>query len=187
MFEEMSRNVWFSWKKVFGNKNYVLLTFVVAILFYLFNALLNNINNIAEIYLSFGFLKTIELTFNLVIGFHHTLLDFSLVSLILISLFSGILISLVVFKYRINLEIRRKSGFLAGIGFFLGFLVPGCASCGIGLIAFLGLTSSLLVLPFNGKEISVIAILIILFAILKFSNDIFKCKHLNRIGSRKIR
>lgn len=47
------------------------------------------------------------------------------------------------------------------IGAFLpGFLVTGCASCGVGLLTVFGFTGALTILPFNGNLVKMMGILL---------------------------
>ena len=70
----------------------------------------------------------------------------------------------------------RKAGkvhFAAGGSSLLGIIGGGCASCGLPVISLLGLSGSVLYLPFKGAElpyVSIALLLISLFFLLK-SND----------------
>ena len=66
---------------------------------------------------------------------------------------------------------------LSGIGLFLGAFAPGCAACGVGLAAALGLGAGFLsFLPYKGLELSIIAIIILGYAIIKTTNSMYTCK-----------
>jgi hypothetical protein len=170
--------IWFSWKTVFGNWNYSLLALVIAGFFYIFNALLNNITNIWDFVKTLGVKQTLIYVGNLIIGFKATLLDHSFYNVIALSLLTGILISLMAYKYKMtSMPIKKKDGVFGGFVAFLAFIVPGCASCGIGLLALLGLGSALASLPFGGQEVTILATVLMIFVIFKFSKDIFVCKN----------
>jgi hypothetical protein len=47
------------------------------------------------------------------------------------------------------------------MGSLIGFASAGCASCGAGVIALIGVTGGAAVLPFNGLEVQVLSILIL--------------------------
>jgi hypothetical protein len=47
-------------------------------------------------------------------------------------------------------------------GSLIGFASAGCASCGAGVLALMGVTGGAAVLPFNGLEVQVLSILILL-------------------------
>ncbi|OIO81437.1 hypothetical protein AUJ84_01190 [Candidatus Pacearchaeota archaeon CG1_02_32_132] len=90
----------------------------------------------------------------------------------------GILISIIVYKTKnVSEKTSKGNNSLSAIGLFLAILAPGCAACGLGLIAVLGLSGAILTfLPYKGLEISVISIAILAFAIFKMSKDITICK-----------
>ena len=90
---------------------------------------------------------------------------------ITISILAGILISLMLFKSHSG-EISGKEG--AGIA--LGLFAPACASCGIGLMAVLGLGGAFLSLPFKGLEISALAIVLIAAGIISTAKSLGICK-----------
>jgi hypothetical protein len=47
-------------------------------------------------------------------------------------------------------------------GSLIGFVSAGCASCGAGVLALMGVTGGAAVLPFNGLEVQVMSILILI-------------------------
>ncbi len=166
------------WKIVFGRKIYLGLAFLIGFLFYAFNVFILNISSIFSISPRLGFIGSLKFYLTLLIGFKEVIQLYSFISVIIISLMFGILFSLIVFK--INSSIRDKNketGWLGGIGIALGILAPGCAVCGIGLLSVLGLgTAFVTVLPFDGLEISILAIGILGFVIFRISEDIKSCK-----------
>ena len=95
--------------------------------------------------------------------------------MILISLLTGMLITLISYKYKIVKESGKDIGILASLGILVGLLVPGCASCGIGLAAALGLGGSITSLPFKGIEISLIAIILLIVSIFMITGSFIEC------------
>jgi len=161
------RELRFVWKNVFSKQKYIALSIIVSILFFLANAII--------VQLSLGNFKLKEAIYSpLTLYYFTTTLSFY--STITISLLTGVLLSLIVFKAK-NMDSSNltKANLISSIGVFLGALVPGCAACGVGIISFLGLTSALFYLPFKGTEISIAAILIILFAIYHTTIRLLEC------------
>ena len=64
-------------------------------------------------------------------------------------------------------------GILGVTGMSLGIFAQGCAACGIGLTAFFGLAASFATLPLKGLEISILAIIILILSIFRFSYNLF--------------
>ncbi|PIN92777.1 hypothetical protein COU54_05600 [Candidatus Pacearchaeota archaeon CG10_big_fil_rev_8_21_14_0_10_31_24] len=182
-FEE----VFNSWKIVFGNWRFSLLAIVSAILFYILQAIIGNAENMINFYKGYSFLQFLSFSLTLIIGFWYTLGGLTLISVLIISLLTGILISLIVYRVKFIKEGSNGegTGFFVSIGIFLGILVPGCAACGIGVVSLLGLGTAVASLPFEGAEISVLAILVLVFVIIKTSLTLFTCKRLNSIKHEK--
>lgn len=165
-----------TWKNVFKNWRYVSVMLIVAILFYSLNVLISSWQNLRAIYPSLGFLGTVNFFFISWLGFKSTIIFHSFISLIIISILFGILISLILFKSRFNILENKKIGLFGGVGIFLGALAPGCVACGIGLVSFLGLgAGTLAFLPYEGLELSIFSIILLSFAILKISDGMYKC------------
>ncbi|MEK6929029.1 MAG: hypothetical protein AABW65_03715 [Nanoarchaeota archaeon] len=181
------KTILFVWKKVFGNYKYTLFAVIIALFFYILNAIIGNFFNILDFFKKSDFLSSISFLFSLIFGFHKTSLPSSILTLVIISLLGGILVSLIIYKFNFVRESSQSKGVLSSIAIFLAFLVPGCAACGIGIAALLGLGSFFIYLPFKGIEISVIAIALLLFSIIKTSQDSFTCKHFNTLKPRKFR
>jgi len=164
-----------TWKKVFSKPKYLILAIVIAVLFYSLNVLISSWRSLESFYFNLGLSETIKIFFSILLNFYKTTIISSYISLIIISILFGILLSLVV--YKVNLGITAKVGLLGWFGIFLAAFVPGCLACSVGLLAILGIgAGALAFLPYKGLEISVIAILILGFSIIKLSNDTCKIK-----------
>jgi len=165
------------WKDVFGNWRYFLLFVLVAVGFYTLNVLITNWSNISVFYSTLGFAGAVSYLKNSFSGFLGSLPLRSIVFIVILSVFTGMLVTLLVYRHRrVTMATRQKLGFFATIGVFLGVAVPGCAGCGIGLVAALGLGSSLAVLPFQGTEITVLAVGILGYSVYKISKGVYKCE-----------
>ncbi|NCN98730.1 hypothetical protein COU62_02390 [Candidatus Pacearchaeota archaeon CG10_big_fil_rev_8_21_14_0_10_35_219] len=165
------------WKTVFKKPGYAILTIIIALIFYILNVIIQNYQTLSSFLKNYGLLSGIIYLFNGSIDFHKSTLLHSYISLVLSSLLIGILISLITFKIKNAKHKSKKTGVLSSVGIFIALLAPGCAACGIGLIAVLGIGGIFIsLLPFKGLEISVLAIIIIGFAIFKISKDLTICE-----------
>jgi len=89
------------WKLVFSNWKYTLSAVIVALGFYSLNVLIANYTNLVSFYSSLGFLGTIKFFFVLAIGFGALVKTHSFISLIIVSILFGMLLSLTVYKVKI--------------------------------------------------------------------------------------
>jgi len=166
------KNIFNIWKTVFSNWRYIFFVFLFTLFFYIFNVFITNIRNILYSYKNYPFSEFLFFTSNLIIGFRKTILPSSFASIIVIGFLTGILISLLFYNFNLIKKKSARVGFVSGLGLFLGIIAPGCAACGIGLIGLLGLTTSLASLPFQGREIGLLAIILISFSVVKISNNL---------------
>lgn len=165
------------WKEVFLNWKYSLIAIVIAFIFYSLNVLISGYRNLIGLYSDLGAFGSLQFFFGLLIGFKDTILTSSFYSLVIISVLFGILISLIFYKSQlIHYSENKNVGVLSSIGLFLAAFAPGCAACGVGLAAALGLGAGFLsFLPYKGLELSVIAILILGYSIVKISDNMYTC------------
>lgn len=159
-------------KRVFQQPKYFVYAIFIAFIFYIINGLIANINNIGSAFSLFNFIGAIKFLFYISLVFINITTLFTAAGIILLSLLIGILITLLIYRIKI-VSADLKGNIFAVIGIFLGILAPGCAACGIGLIAALGLSSALLALPFQGKEIISIAIILVIFSIIKVTGKLY--------------
>ncbi len=159
---------------VFQRKRYVVLSIVIALLIFSFILIGKNGKTLFQTLLEHNFLFFLSFFKNLLIGGMNSTTTVSLIVLIIVALLTGIMISMLSFKIT-NLR-SAKHGTVSIVGAILGVSLPGCASCGIGLLSLLGLGSLAAYLPFKGLELGVLSIGLLLFSIYKISNDITQCK-----------
>lgn len=162
-------------KEVFRKPKYLALAVVIAFLFYLLNVIITNYQNLGAIYSLNGFKGVVSLMPAFFFGLNNLLTTGSFVTLILISLIIGIFFSLIVYRIKGIKELSGKGGFITSSGIFLGVLAPGCAACSLGFLPLLGISSTAITfLPFQGLEISILAIGILSFSTFKITKEINK-------------
>ncbi|MBI2451896.1 hypothetical protein HYV50_02335 [Candidatus Pacearchaeota archaeon] len=161
-------------KKIFSNFRYVLFLGITAFLFYFLNGLIANIRNIESFYNILGFSGALKAVFisSLLFSKNITLLTF--IGTIILSLLFGMLITLLVYRFKvIKSASGNKFGLASSVGLFFGLAAPGCAVCGVGLISLLGFSSALAILPFEGKEILLAAIVLLAFSVARISEKLY--------------
>ena len=173
--KEQIKNIAFVWKTVFSNWKYSALTVLIFFAFFILNVVIQNYKTLISFFSSSGPFDMLKLLYSLTIGFRHTVTASSFITITLISLFLGIFFPLLVFKIG-SVKKGKDLSLLGTIGIFLGIAAPGCAACGVGILALFGITAgALAALPLKGLEISILAILILGFSIYKVSKDLLEC------------
>lgn len=76
------------------------------------------------------------------------------------ALLTGANLTLIMRKVR-ELRSVGKLHITVGGGSMLGVIGGGCATCGLPVLSLLGLSGSVMYLPFQGKELSILAILLL--------------------------
>src|SRR3972149_2771920 len=130
------------WKSVFSNWKYLILAIAIGLIFYSINVLMANFSLTMYFYEQNGLIQAIKFFSNLFLGFKGTILFSSFISLMFISVFLGMLFSLIAYKTAMIKSASGKIGTLGIVGVFLGILVPGCAACGIGLLSFFWISAA---------------------------------------------
>lgn len=162
------------WKEVFSNWKYTLLALIIAVAFFVLNVIIQNYQTVWFFINAFGLLASFKILYSLTLGFSQTTTALSFITIIIIALMLGMFISLFTLKVK-SIKSGKEIGFLGTLGLILGVVAPGCAACGVGLLAVFGLTAgTLAVLPFKGYELSLLAIFILGFSIYKVSKGLLE-------------
>ncbi|MBI2042821.1 hypothetical protein HYT25_00340 [Candidatus Pacearchaeota archaeon] len=163
------------WKDVFSNWKYLILGAIILFLFYSVNVGIANFSILLYYVNKSGLAEGINFFFNLFLGFRNTIPLSSFVSLIVLGGLFGMLFSLIAYKTVMIKNVAGGIGAFGTAGIFLGILAPGCAACGIGLLSLFGISAvALTFLPFNGLELSFLAMGILGFSVFKITRDINK-------------
>src|SRR3989344_2272039 len=102
--------------KIFSRIRHIILTFIFGFLFYLFNFLIANFSNISSFYKTENIANTFLFILNLFAGFKGSILPSSFISMIVLSLLTGILFSLIFYKINLRKKISSKTSILGGTG-----------------------------------------------------------------------
>jgi len=119
-----------------------------------------------------------KILFYLLIGTKSALSVFDFFLLILISVLTALNIILIIRAIK-NLRATDGIKFVFGGGTIFGFISTGCASCGLSLLAILGLGGAFAFLPFGNHTLYLISIGLLIFSLfflLKKLHDTKDCK-----------
>lgn len=119
---------------------------------------------------AFGLVDSLVFLLTLLTSVFTNFIVFSLVTTLAIAVLVGILTALMAYSYRRNKrQSLAKQAAVGGLGISSGAIGLGCAACGSlilsGLGSSIGLASIALFLPFGGKELTLLSISILMFAI----------------------
>ena len=154
---------------------YLSLTIGMAFLFYMFMALVANIKIMLNAFSTINIFHGLSFTWTLLIGYYNTISLFAFMSIIITSVLFGVLVSLLVYKTIALKSLEKKTSGFASLGLFLGILAPGCAACGVGFLSLIGLGGAI-ILPFQGAELSFLAILILAVSIHNVGKNLYTCR-----------
>lgn len=164
-------------KKVLGSALAIAIVYVVLAV-YLMNFSLVKDTVFGSFPLSYKF----NLLVALLGGMWTAMTRFSLLLLVLTAVLTGINFTLLILR----LSVMRGSGRLhvmVGGSSLLAIVSSGCAVCGLPILALLGLSGSIIYLPFQGAEISVAAVALLLmtlyFMIISYPTEQV-CKIINK-------
>lgn len=91
-------------------------------------------------------------------------ITFSIVSILITSVLSGILFSMTLFKFNLYKQFGGK-GLFGFVGSGVAAFGVGCPTCGAFLFGLIGMPLALMYLPFRGLELQVLGILILFISI----------------------
>lgn len=101
---------------------------------------------------------------SLIQGLGTSMTGFSVFLLMLTGALTGINLTLVTLRLA-ALKSAGKLHVMVGGSSLLAIVGSGCAACGLPVIGLLGLSGSVLYLPFRGMELSIIAVLLLLMTL----------------------
>ena len=148
--------------ELYRSKSYIVFTVIFGMILFTFNTLINNYKILIS---NFSF----KLFFSLLAGTIAIMSTVSLVLLIIMSVFAGVVLSMSIFLMQ-----RQVTG-ITGAGsssLAVSLIAPACPSCAVGLLSVLGLGGFLSVLPFKGLELGVVGVALLTVSLIFLSGKI---------------
>jgi len=115
----------------------------------------------------------LKLLFSLLKGMWTAMSGPGLTVLFLVALLTGANLTLLFSKVSL-LKNNKKLRLVVGGNSLLGIVGSGCAACGLPILSLLGLSGSVIYLPFRGTEISYISLILLtvsFYLLIKNSNQ----------------
>lgn len=128
----------------------------LALLLFLFAGLVSNLGLFAAALVH----GRLPIVFGLIRGIYAANYWYAFVLIVIISVLAGINIALVLRRAH-----RLRETGATGAGSLLGLVVGGCSGCATGLLPLLGLSFVVGLLPFQGIELSVLSVVLLLVAL----------------------
>lgn len=174
--------------KEIWSKKIIVPTLVIAVLYVMATIYLMNAGLVKDaIFGAHSLSYKWNLLIALLAGMWTAMSRLSLVLLIIIAALTGLNLTLTVQRLR-TLRSSGKIHLAVGGSSLLGIVGSGCASCGLPILALVGLSGAMVYLPFRGIELSIIAIALLgssLYFLLK-SRARKKICEVNNLFTQKI-
>lgn len=147
--------------KEIWSKKIIIPTLVIAFLYVVTTIYLMNARLVLDaLFGAHVFSYRRKLLMALLGGMWTAMSELSLALLVVVAVLTGANLTLVVKRLQ-TIRASGKMSLMVGGSSLLGIVGSGCASCGLPLAAFLGLSGAVFYLPFQGLELSVLAIILL--------------------------
>lgn len=152
-------------KSAFRTKKHVASTLTISTIAFILLMLGSNPQYTIQI-LSFG-ISYINVALKSLI--QNTVRSSGVLGISLITVYS-ILIGISIVNFTEKMILTGKAEFTQISGIVPGFLVAGCAGCGVGLLSFLGITGVISAIPLGGNGIRFMGILIMILVLVNIGD-----------------
>lgn len=147
------------------SKKIIIPAIVIAVLYVMATIFLMNAGLVKDtMFGAHSFSYKWNLLAALLVGMWTAMSKLSLTLLIIVAILTGANLTFVVQRLQ-TIRASGKMSFVVGGSSLLGIVGSGCASCGLPILAFLGLSGAIAYLPFGGSELSVAAIALLMISL----------------------
>ncbi len=156
------------------SKRFIIPTFAIAFLYVILITYSMNVRILKDtLFGDYNAVYKLRLLFSLLQGMWTAMSGLGLTILFLIALLTGANLTLLFSKMSL-LKNNKKLRLVVGGNSLLGIVGSGCAACGLPVLSLLGLSGSVIYLPFRGAEISYISLILLtvsFYLLIKNSNQ----------------
>jgi len=156
----------------------VIISAVISIIYLIVvTFLMNSSLLIATILGNFGIEYKFKIFISLFFGMWTSMSGTGFALLIITAILTGINLVLLTKKLK-SLKSQGNLKIVVGGSSLIGIISSGCASCGLPILALLGLSGSVAYLPFRGIELSYLSVILLLFSLYHLikANNKNKCE-----------
>ncbi|NCO88589.1 hypothetical protein AUK04_00030 [Candidatus Roizmanbacteria bacterium CG2_30_33_16] len=141
------------------SKRFIVPTLVIAFFYIILITYSMNIRILKDtLFGDYNVIYKFKILFTLLQGMWTAMSSFGLTILFLIALLTGANLTLLFNKMSV-LKNYKSLRLVVGSNSLFGIVGSGCASCGLPILSFLGLSGSVMYLPFHGAELSYISLI----------------------------
>lgn len=169
-----------AFRSVFRNPSYAVASILISSFTFFIFILINNFSTFVT---AFGFNASPKLLFDITTNGAANILDASgpamFSSIIVVSILSGITISMILYQMRVARSSVGKKNFASFGGIFGGAFSSACSACSTTLASILGAAGGLVLFPLKGLEFSLPSIGILIASMYFVSKGLMesgKCK-----------
>lgn len=162
-------------KKSLLSTQFFISTTIITSLYLLFTTLLMNSDLIRDTFIgNYGVSYKIQILVSLVHGMWTSMTPSGLIFLFSIAILTGANLSLL-FEKMSSFKQFDKLQIIVGGNSLLGIVGSGCVACGLPILSLLGLSGSLIYLPYRGAELSYVSFILLsisLYMLIKSKNQV---------------
>lgn len=148
-------------RKILTSSSFLFPTLIIASIYVLFATYLMNARLVQDTFFGpFSFNYKASLLFALLQGMWTAMSGSALILLFLTAVLTGANLTLLVRQVK-ALRTAQNLHFVVGGNTLLGLVGSGCATCGLPVLSILGLSGSIIYLPFRGAEVSFLAVILL--------------------------
>lgn len=149
-------------------------TLVIASIYVVFVTYIMNIRLVqATAFGSFSATYKVSLLFALLTGMWTAMSGAGLILLFATAILTGANLTLLVRQIKM-LRGAQNLHFVVGGNTLLGVTAAGCTACGLPLLSILGLSGSIINLPFHGQELSYLAVILLSISFYLLLKSVFE-------------
>lgn len=180
----MPRNLWYTFRKEICNLSFFVFSLLIASIYILFSLYILNYRLINDtIIASYSLPAKLTILVSLIFGLWTTYTHIELVIMLINAILVGVN---TIFIIRSMKKLRSQGAVQLSVGgaTIMGFVAAGCSSCGLSVLAILGVSSSFSSLPFKGVEIQIISMILLLVSFIYMLRHLYKevyCKIPNKL------
>ena len=126
--------------------------------------LMNSNLLVTTLFGNYGLDYKFKIFISLFLGMWNSMSGTGFALLIITAILTGINLTLLA-KILKNLKKQGNLKLVVGGSTLIGIVGSGCASCGLPVLALLGLSGSVAYLPFKGVELSYLSVMLLLFSL----------------------